>query len=246
VKSFTVPIARADGPEEKVSSGAEALVCPSDAGSRFNEPHEVERAPLKLHNSKDEYIVYKSYTFSKEDYIWFRAPLTKIGRISPGTPIIMKVNTSRPQMVYFQGGHWHAILTFYWDDDHRMSLNFACGDYNRRVGPDEVKVESVPTCPECLAEEWLPFVVLQYERPEITRKAQEKVLAERRFRAGIPTRFDRIYDADQPEPEPEEPMVLEPDLLEPDLEEPMGRESKLTARIRHQRHIEAAIRRKHT
>jgi hypothetical protein len=110
-----------------------------------------------------------------------------------------------------------------------------CGDYSPKATRDLIDNQQVPTCPECLAEEWLPFIVDPYPKPESVRKIQEKEASERRFRASIPTRFDRIDD--EPESKPE--MVFVEDLgVEP--QEPVGRDAKLFSRVRHARRIREA------
>jgi hypothetical protein len=244
MKLFDVPITREDGPRETYSSEVEVIVCPQ----KVSEPLRVERVKLKLHNSVDQYEVYKSgfgflgNTGKPKDYIWFVSPLVKLGRVAPETPVLVKVDPSRPQRCFFQGGQWHAIFTlrsmYSFSQSDRVYLNFTCGDFNNNAWFNEVREAHVPTCPDCLAEEWLPFVVAAYEMPEKVRKIQDKEAAERRFRASIPTRFERI-DADDEEKEPEVPLLIVDTESDPD--EPVGREAKLEARVRHAKHVEAAI-----
>jgi len=244
VKQFQVPIYREEGPRENLPSDTDVIVCPGVSGPYgITETIHVERVKLKARKSVDEYDVYKRYIFGEENYVWFRTTLTKLGRVPPNTYFLVKLDPRRTQRCARDDGHWHGILTSRPNTDAPDTLNctFVCGGYYRKALQGEV-MDGTPTCPDCLLEdEWLPFRVGEYERPEHLRKIQEKEAAERRFRQGLPTRFDRIDALDEVPPPPPEELVLD---LEPDPEEPEGREAKLMARVRHQRRIEEAINQK--
>lgn len=232
MKSFLVPITRTEGPRLELPSDTDVIVCPENV----RETHRVERERFKSHKSVDEYLVHKAHVFGDGDYVWLRTTLTKLGRVKPETPILVKLDPQRPQRCHFQGGHYHALKTWVFsqtDDD--SFLTYICGDYYYKRGA-VIAEDTVPTCPDCLEDVWFPFAVAEYERPEVVRKIQNKEAAERKFRANLPTRFERIDDE---EPKSDEvPVIVD---TEPDLDEPAGREAKLGARVRHAKHVEAAI-----
>jgi hypothetical protein len=239
VKLFLVPLGREDEPRELFSSDLDVLVCPQ----KVSEPLWVERIKLKPHNSRPQFAVYKAHISFKsilaDNYIWFKGALIKLGRVSPGTPILAKVDPRRPQRCLQYRGAWHSILTTYsnFRPNETLRVNLVCGDYSPKATRDLINNQRVLTCPECLAEKWLPFVVATYEMPEKVRKIQDKEEAERRFRAGIPTRFDRI-DNEEEESEPE--IVFVEDLEGDDPQEPEGRDAKLFSRVRHARRVKEA------
>jgi len=180
------------------------------------------------------------------------AQVVRLGRVAIGAPIYAKVDPKRPQRVVFNKKHWHGILSFRrWDHEGQTSFETLCGDdfkgdrtavvvaadyaaFDPRTG--DVAETNRSTCPECLAVEWVPFVVGAYEAVHRIKKRDKKLKAEKKFRASIPSRFDRI-DADEEAPPEPEPLVVD---LEPDPEEPLGREPKLRSRVSQGQRVKAA------
>lgn len=241
MKRFSVPLQRRENLQETFSSEEDVLVLPQ----RSDRISHVERVRLKPHNSKDEFAVYvHGWSFGKEPSkpnLWFKAPLTKLGRVSPGTPILLRVDPRRPQLCFTKGdeGYLHAVKTHTRSGrEGLVSVDAFCGEYLSDAPADRVQRGQVPTCPECLLEEWVDFTVGTYEMPDKVRKIQDKEAAERKYRANLPTRFDRIDDEDESEPE----LVFVVDEDPPDPEEPEGRDAKLHARVRHSKRVKDAKR----
>lgn len=246
MKTYLVPITRENGPRETYSSDTPVLVLPSKTDTILR----VQEVRPRL-KSQVEFAAYhqvwsweappqprgKKRPGSYYERVLVKAPLNKLGRLFSGTPFIMKVDPKRPQRVFYQGGRWHSLFTES-DIGETTYATAVCGEshHGREVLRENGRV---PDCPECLAEEWLPFHVAPYEMPTKIRKIAEKEAAERKFRASIPTRFERV-GAEEEEPKEVEVIFIPPEDLEPD-DEPLGREEKLLSRVRQARFLKERV-----
>jgi len=231
---FLIPVSR-DGVRLEVPSETLVIPFPCSITGRTSPEYEVEPSPPKsIHIPEPQrYTVFQYHWRSTKRYPWFSIRAVRLSRIVIGSTCLIQNKGSKP--CWFHKGAWHAT---YGDsgDSYRHSM---CGDYH--YGKDHGPVENrVPTCPECLEIEWEPFTVMQYEHPRDLLKAETKVKAEQRWRARIPTLFDRIlFDEETEEDDPELEVFAEEADPYAGLE-PEGREAKLQSRVERAQRIREA------
>lgn len=233
---FLIPVTR-EGVHLEVPSETLVIPFPCSTIERSTLEYEVEPTPPKsIHIPEAQrYTIFRYYWKSTKRYPWFSIRAIRLSRIVIGSTCL--IQNIGPKPCWFYEGAWHAI----YGDSGDSHIYAMCGECHYHYGKDHGVIEHrTPTCPECLEVKWEPFTVQPYKHPRDLLKAENKVKAEQRFRARIPTIFDRILFDDEAEEDDPEIEIFAEEADPYDGLEPEGREAKLQARVERAQRIREA------
>lgn len=222
------------------SSDVRVIPIPGDKHSYTR----VVRQRDRLHAKPSVRSVYELYdTFSSYsgkgkgwkvvERLVTTVPDCKLSRIRIGGGCLVHVGPEVPRQTWFDGTLWHTQTTrveFTVSSRVTVEDEKECEATPAPQEPRSVR-EAPPTCPLCAAPQWYVVQVLKHDHPTEVRKADHKVKAHQKYRASLPSRFDRFDEDEAPEEPESEDETIDPEDFN-DWEGPQGRQPKLQSRVR--------------